>query len=122
MLRQDTITALATPFGMSGIGIIRISGPEALGILHAEFFNHPVNNCSWKSHHLYHGDIVSADGKTILDEVLISFMRKPRSFTGEDIIEINCHGNPLIIGSILTQLQELGCSLARPGEFSQRAF
>ena len=121
MLRQDTITAPATPFGMSGIGVIRISGPEALEIAR-RIFQPSHKNCSWKSHHLYHGDITSADGKTILDEVLISFMRKPGSFTGEDVIEINCHGNPLIIGSILTQLQELGCRLARPGEFSQRAF
>jgi tRNA modification GTPase len=121
VIRQDTITALATPFGMSGIAVIRISGPEALGIAR-RIFKPSCNNCTWESHHLYHGDIVSADGKTILDEVLISFMRKPHSFTGEDIIEINCHGNPLIIESILTQLQELGCRLARPGEFSQRAF
>jgi tRNA modification GTPase len=121
VLRQDTIAALATPFGMSGIGVIRISGPKALGIAR-RIFQPSSNNCSWESHHLYHGDIVSADGQTILDEVLISFMHKPRSFTGEDIIEINCHGNPLIVGSILTQLQELGCRLARPGEFSQRAF
>jgi tRNA modification GTPase len=121
VLRQDTIAAPATPFGMSGIGVIRISGPEALEIAR-RIFQPSRKNCSWKSHHLYRGDITSADGKTILDEVLISFMREPHSFTGEDVIEINCHGNPLIIGSILTQLQELGCRLARPGEFSQRAF
>lgn len=121
VLRQDTIAALATPFGMSGIGIIRISGPEALEIV-TRIFQPSRENCLWESHHLYHGDIIFLDSKTILDEVLISFMRKPNSFTGEDIIEINCHGNPLIIGSILTQLQELGCRLARPGEFSERAF
>ena len=121
MLRQNTIAALATPFGMSGIGVIRISGPEVLEIAR-RIFQPSRKNCSWESHHLYHGDIVSADGKTIIDEVLISFMREPNSFTGEDIIEINCHGNPLIIGSILTQLQELGCRMARPGEFSERAF
>jgi tRNA modification GTPase len=121
VLRQDTIAAAATPFGVSGIGIIRISGPEALAIARRIF--QPSNgNCPWESHHLYHGDIVSADGQTILDEVLISCMRQPRSFTGEDVIEINCHGNPLIIGAILTRLQELGCRLARPGEFSERAF
>ena len=121
MLRQDTITATATPFGMSGIGIIRISGPEALEIAR-RIFQPSSGKCAWKSHHLYHGDIISADGKTILDEVLISFMRKPRSFTGEDTVEINCHGNPHIIQSILIQLQELGCRMARPGEFSERAF
>lgn len=121
MLLQDTIAALATPFGLSGIGIIRISGPEALEI--ARLIFQPSNgSCPWKSHHLYHGDIVSADGKTILDEGLISYMRKPHSFTGEDVIEINCHGNPIVIQSILSQLQELGCRLARHGEFSQRAF
>jgi tRNA modification GTPase len=106
---------------MAGVGIIRISGPEALEIARRIF--QPVHvNCPWETHHLYHGDITSADGNIILDEVLISFMRKPHSFTGEDIIEINCHGSPLIIRSILTQLLELGCRLARPGEFSQRAF
>ena len=121
MLHQDTIAAIATPFGMAGVGIIRISGLEALKIAR-RIFQPAHANCPWETHHLYHGDITSADGNTILDEVLISFMRKPHSFTGEDIIEINCHGSPLIIGSILTQLLELGCRLARPGEFSQRAF
>ena len=121
MLSQDTIAAIATPFGMAGVGIIRISGPEALKIAR-RIFQPAHADCPWETHHLYHGDILSADGNTILDEVLISFMRKPHSFTGEDIIEINCHGSPLIIQSILTQLLELGCRLARPGEFSQRAF
>lgn len=121
MLDRDTIAALATPFGMAGVGIIRISGPDALGIARRIF--QPVHGtCPWETHHLYHGDILSADGKTILDEVLISFMRAPHSFTGEDIIEINCHGNPFIIQSILLQLNELGCRPARPGEFSHRAF
>ena len=121
MLRQDTIAAIATPFGMAGVGIIRISGPEALKFAR-RIFQPAHANCPWETHHLYHGDILFADGNTILDEVLISFMRQPHSFTGEDIIEINCHGSPLIIQSILTQLLELGCRLARPGEFSQRAF
>ena len=121
MLRQDTIAAVATPFGMAGVGIIRISGPEALKFAR-RIFQPAHANCPWETHHLYHGDIISADDKTILDEVLISFMRKPHSFTGEDVIEINCHGSPLIIQSILTQLLGLGCRLAQPGEFSQRAF
>lgn len=121
MLRQDTIAAIATPFGMAGVGIIRISGPKALKFAR-RIFQSAHANCLWETHHLYHGDIISADDKTILDEVLISFMRKPHSFTGEDVIEINCHGSPLIIQSILTQLLGLGCRLARPGEFSERAF
>ena len=121
MFRQDTIAATATPFGMSGIGIIRMSGPEAL-VIARRIFRPSSGKCKWQSHQLYHGDIVSADARTILDEVLISYMQSPRSFTGEDVVEINCHGNPFIIESILTQLQEMGCRMARPGEFSERAF
>ncbi len=121
MLRQDTIAATATPFGMSGIGIIRMSGPEAFAIAR-RIFRPSSGNCKWQSHQLYHGDVVAADGSTILDEVLITCMQSPRSFTGEDVVEINCHGNPFIIEAILTQLQEMGCRMARPGEFSERAF
>ena len=121
MLRQDTIAAIATPLGAAGIGIIRISGPHAHEIA-CRIFKPAQKKCLWESHFLYHGDIVSADGKTILDEVLISFMRKPHSFTGEDVIEINCHGSPLIMQTILEQLVNLGCRLADAGEFSQRAF
>ena len=121
MLRQDTIAAIATPVGAGGIGIIRISGPRALEIAR-RVFKPNKNNCPWESHVLYHGDIVSADGKTALDEVLISFMRGPNSFTGEDVIEINCHGSAVIMQKILSELVSLGCRLAGPGEFSQRAF
>ncbi len=121
MLCQDTIAAMATPLGTAGVGIIRVSGPEAHEIAR-RIFKPTAKNCPWESHFLYHGDIVSTDGKTILDEVLISYMRQPHSFTGEDVIEINCHGSPLIMQTILTQLVELGCRLAKPGEFSERAF
>ena len=121
MLCQDTIAAIATPLGTAGVGIIRVSGPKAHEIAR-RIFKPTAKNCPWESHFLYHGDIFSADGKTILDEVLMSYMRQPHSFTGEDVIEINCHGSPLIMQTILTQLVELGCRLAKPGEFSQRAF
>jgi tRNA modification GTPase len=121
VLRQDTIAAIATPVGTGGIGIIRISGPRALEIAH-RVFKPSKNNYSWESHVLYHGDIISADGKTTLDEVLISFMREPNSFTGEDVIEINCHGSAVIMQKIISELVSLGCRLAGPGEFSQRAF
>lgn len=121
MLRQDTITAIATPCGVGGIGIIRISGPRALEIAR-RVFKSSSKTCPWESHFLYHGDIVSADGQTTLDEVLVSFMRKPKSFTGEDVVEINCHGSPVIMQQILALLINLGCRPAEPGEFSQRAF
>ncbi len=121
MLRHDTIAAIATPPGTGGVGIIRISGPAA-GKIARQIFLPKQTNCSWKSHHLYYGDIISADEKTILDEVLIALMRGPHSFTGEDVLEINCHGSPIIVQDILSELVQLGCRLARPGEFSQRAF
>ena len=117
----DTIAAIATPPGTAGLGIIRISGPMTpeLGRL---LFRPAHPNCTWQSHHTYHGDIVTADGTTILDEVLVTLMRKPRSFTGEDVLEISCHGNPLILQTILEQLMTLGCRPARPGEFTERAY
>ncbi|HON58363.1 MAG TPA: tRNA uridine-5-carboxymethylaminomethyl(34) synthesis GTPase MnmE [Smithella sp.] len=121
MLRQDTIASLITPWGVSGVGIIRISGPESLAIAR-RIFRPSSGGCSWKSHHLYHGDILSLDGNAVLDEALIAFMPHPHSFTGEDVIEINCHGNPLILQSVLDLLLQLGCRMARPGEFSERAF
>ena len=121
MLLQDTITAIATPFGTAGVGIIRVSGAQSLEIAH-RIFQPALINCPWETHHLYHGDIISADGKTILDEALVSFMKSPHSFTGEDVLEINCHGSTLIMKTILEELIALGCRLAGPGEFSQRAF
>ena len=121
MYNPDTIAAIATPLGTGGVGIIRVSGPHARDIAR-RIFQPAQKNCSWESHHLYHGDLLAADGKTILDEVLISLMHKPHSFTGEDVLEINCHGSPLIMQTILAQLVEMGCRLAAPGEFTQRAF
>ncbi len=121
MLLSDTITAIATPFGTAGVGIIRVSGPKVLEIAR-RIFQPASANCHFETHRLYHGDIISSDGKTIIDEVLISFMKRPHSFTGEDVLEINCHGNQLIMKNILEELVTLGCRLARPGEFSQRAF
>lgn len=121
MTQTDTIAAIATPLGTAGVGLIRVSGPLAPEL--AERIFRPAHpNCAWQSHHCYHGDIVSSDGKTVLDEVLATLMRNPHSFTGEDVLEISCHGNPLILQTILEQLLELGCRSARPGEFSERAF
>jgi len=121
MTQTDTITAIATPLGTAGLGIIRVSGPMA-SEMGQHLFRPHHKNCTWQSHHLYHGDIVAADGATLLDEVLVTLMRKPHSFTGEDVLEISCHGNPLILQTILEQLIILGCRPARPGEFSERAY
>lgn len=119
--KTETIAAIATPLGTAGVGLIRVSGPLAPELA-LRLFRPAHPNCVWQSHRCYHGDIVAADGKTVLDEVLATLMRRPHSFTGEDVLEISCHGNPLILQTILEQLLELGCRPARPGEFSERAF
>lgn len=121
LTETDTIAAIATPLGAAGLGIIRISGPLSPE-LGRRLFRPAHPNCQWQSHHAYHGDIVAADGKTLLDEALVTLMRGPRSFTGEDVLEISCHGNPLILQTILEQCFLLGCRSAKPGEFTQRAF
>jgi len=121
MTDSDTIAAIATPPGQAGIGVIRISGSLAPDVARA-LFRPSSPNCTWQSHHAYHGDILTVDGQTVLDEALATLMRKPHSFTGEDVLELSCHGNPLILHTILEQLTRLGCRLAGPGEFSRRAF
>ena len=121
MTHTDTIAAIATPHGTASTGLIRVSGPEA-GELAKQLFRPSRPGCEWLSHHLYHGDLLAGDGITLLDEALVTLMRGPHSFTGEDVLEISCHGNPLILKSILERLMELGCRPARPGEFTQRAF
>ncbi len=120
MRSPDTIAAITTPSGTGGVGIIRISGP-AVNKIARQIFQPKRTSCSWKSHHLYHGDIISNDGR-VLDEVLVALMPGPHSFTGEDVMEINCHGSPVIMQAVLSQLMQSGCRPARPGEFSQRAF
>jgi len=117
----DTIAALATPFGYGSVGIIRLSGPKSSEIAH-RIFRSSRNIDSFQSHKLYHGDIVSPETGHVIDEVLICFMRAPHSYTGEDTVEINCHGGPLIIKTILNTVTKLGARFAEPGEFTKRAF
>lgn len=123
MHNHDTIAAIATPSGTGGVGIIRVSGSAAESIAR-RIFRPSKTNCSWESHRLYHGDIIASasDSQTAIDEVLVALMRAPHSFTGEDVLEINCHGSPVIMQAILSELMRLGCRPAKPGEFSQRAF
>ena len=121
MESNDTIAALATPFGYSGIGIIRISGPQAREIM-GIIFRPSQNTTSFHSHTLYHGNILSPETGRVIDEALLCLMEKPHSYTGEDVVEINCHGGPLIIQTILKTLFFLGVRLADPGEFTKRAF
>ena len=121
LLLDDTICALATPVGEGGIGIIKISGPDALTIA-KKLFRHTPPLEHFISHHLYYGTIVDPKTETVLDEVLLSFMKAPRTYTREDVVEINCHGGPVVYKKILELVIKAGARLAEPGEFTRRAF
>ena len=118
---EDTIAAIATPPGVGGIGIIRVSGPKATDIARL-LFKSSKGDDAYKSHHLYHGDIISPETGTVIDEVLVALMMKPHSYTGEDVLEINCHGGYVILQSVLSEVVKAGARLAEPGEFTRRAF
>jgi tRNA modification GTPase len=120
-MTDDTIAAIATPVGMGGIGIIKISGEKALDIATRVF--RPRNAAPpLKSHFLYYGEIFDPHKKCAVDEVLLSFMAKPRSYTREDVVEINCHGGYLALQETLALVLKAGARLAEPGEFTKRAF
>ncbi|MGA3083850.1 MAG: tRNA uridine-5-carboxymethylaminomethyl(34) synthesis GTPase MnmE [Thermodesulfobacteriota bacterium] len=121
MSDQDTIAAISTPVGIGGIGIIRISGSRAMAIAQTLF---PAAS-SWDaipSHHLTLGNIVDPTRGTIVDQVLLTYMKAPRTYTREDVIEINCHSGPLVLKKILELVLKEGARLAEPGEFTLRAF
>jgi tRNA modification GTPase len=120
---DDTITAIATPIGDGGLAVIRLSGPQALSIADQCFS--PVGKSRSKpsaalSHTIHFGQVVR-NGVTV-DEVLLSVMRAPRTFTREDVVEISCHGGLLPAKTVLDTLLENGARLAEPGEFTRRAF
>lgn len=118
---EDTITAIATPVGQAGIGIIRISGPESLEIA-KKVFKPKTRHTALKSHRLYMGYVHDPVSGNVIDEVLLSYMAAPNSYTREDVVEINSHSGYTLLFKILTVLTGLGARLARPGEFTQRAF
>jgi tRNA modification GTPase len=116
----DTIAAIATAPGTGGIGIIRISGPEALPLLHTLFVPHKPHS-HFTSHRLYYGTVINRQGR-IFDEALAVFMRAPHTYTREDVVELQCHGSYLVLQDILRTVLELGARPAEPGEFTRRAF
>ena len=121
-MEHDTIAAIATALGNSGINVIRISGDEALDIALDIFVNknnEKVKN--FKNRYLTYGMIVDRNGK-VIDEVLVSFMKKPNTFTREDVVEINCHGGILSAKKILDLIMTYNCRMAEKGEFTKRAF
>lgn len=121
MFFEDTIAAIATPPGEGGIGIVRISGSKALDIAKEVFVFGSKKNQTFKDRYLHYGKVVDEEGN-IIDEVLLAYMKGPRSYTAEDVVEIHCHGGIIPITSILKEVIKKGARLAEPGEFTKRAF
>lgn len=115
---DDTIVALATAPGIGAIGVIRVSGPQAFEVIGGMF---PSKNLLTQPSHTLHVGLLK-DGDYVLDEVVLSLYRSPKSYTGEDVIEISCHGSPFIQEKIIQAIAARGVRLAKPGEFTQRAF
>ena len=122
-MSRDTIVAIATALSNSGIGIIRVSGDEAVSIVNEIYRDKSglKTMSTMKSHTIHYGFIVDEKGDTV-DEVMISYMKGPKSFTAEDTVEINCHGGVLLLNRILELVIKSGARLAEPGEFTKRAF
>ena len=115
---DDTIVALATAQGVSAIGVIRISGTNAIGIINELF---PSKDLTKQASHTIHVGMMKHK-EELLDEVVISLFKNPKSYTGEDTIEIGCHGSPFIQEKIIQAIVSKGARMAKPGEFTQRAF
>src|SRR5258708_39539763 len=115
---DDTIVALATPPGIGAIGVIRLSGKKSLSIIQGLL---PSKNLLEASSHTLHVGMLMEDGNP-LDEVVVGLFKNPRSYTGEDVVEISTHGSPYVQEQILQALVRKGARLARAGEFTQRAF
>ena len=118
---QDTIAAISTATGEGGIGIVRLSGKESLAIANKIFISLDKKKpTDFKSYSMHYGKIV--DHHKIIDEVILTVMRGPKSYTRQDVVEINCHGGRLSLCRILDLTLKQGCRLASPGEFTKRAF
>lgn len=115
---EDTIAAISTALGVGAISIIRVSGSEAINIVNKVFKG--KNLLEQKSHTITYGHIV--EDNNVIDEVLVSIMKSPKTFTKEDVVEINCHGGIATTNKVLELLLLNGCRLAEPGEFTKRAF
>ena len=118
----DTIAAVATPPGEGGIGIIRVSGPQAFPIAERIFRRARASQHPLASHRLYFGTIRDPETGEVLDRALLLTFRAPHSYTGEDVVEFSCHGSPLLLRRVLQLIWREGARPAQPGEFTQRAF
>jgi tRNA modification GTPase len=122
MYQKDTIVALATPHGLGAIAVVRLSGAQAIAIVNECFYNKKNKQVlsTKKTHTLSFGNIKNNDDD--IDEVVVGLYRGPQSYTGEDIVEISCHGSPYIQEQIIKLCLNLGARMANPGEFTLRAF
>ncbi|SEO40616.1 tRNA modification GTPase trmE [Amphibacillus marinus] len=116
----DTIAAISTPLGEGAIAIVRLSGDDAVNIA-AQIFK-GQNLTEVKSHTIHYGKIIDPESDELLEEVMVSVMRAPKTFTRQDVIEINCHGGLASVNRLLELVLHLGARLAEPGEFTKRAF
>lgn len=121
-LEFDTIAAISTPPGEGAISIVRLSGDQALTIANKVYQSDNKQLLDVPSHTIHYGHIVDPKSEQLVDEVMVSVMRAPRTFTREDVVEINCHGGIVVVNQILQLLLREGARLAEPGEFTKRAF
>ncbi len=120
MYIRDTIAAISTPFGEGGIGIVRVSGDRAKEIAERIFIR--KKSGGMKSHRFYYGEIIDPEDGSVLDEAMAVLMQAPRSYTREDVVEIQCHGGYVLVSRLLELVLRHGARLAEPGEFTKRAF
>ncbi|MGM0680741.1 MAG: tRNA uridine-5-carboxymethylaminomethyl(34) synthesis GTPase MnmE [Thermodesulfobacteriota bacterium] len=118
---DSTIAAIATPPGPGGIGVIRVSGRDAFRVLSALFFRKNSGGL-FQSHKLYYGWLLSREQDRLIDEVLVVYMKAPKTYTREDVVEIHCHSSFPVMEDILAEVLNCGARLAEPGEFTKRAF
>jgi len=118
---DDTIAAISTPLGEGGIGVVRLSGRDSIGIAD-RIFRGEKNLRQLPSHRVNYGEIIDPRTGEVVDEVLVAVFRSPRSYTAEDMVEISCHGGGLVLRKVLEQALKCGARLAEPGEFTLRAF
>ncbi|MDD5634960.1 MAG: tRNA uridine-5-carboxymethylaminomethyl(34) synthesis GTPase MnmE, partial [Candidatus Omnitrophica bacterium] len=120
---NDTIAAISTPVGEGGIGIVRLSGENAFSIADKIFYSPSGKKISSSpTHTVHYGFIKDPVSKEKIDEVLLTIMRSPKTYTAEDVVEVNCHGGRAPLKSVLKLCLAHGARLAEPGEFTKRAF
>ena len=120
-MENDTIAAISTPVGEGGIAVIRVSGPEAVEVVD-RVYKGKRSLTEVDTHTVHYGHILHPETKEVLDEVLVTVMRAPRTFTREDVVEVSCHGGVVPVQKVLEALLTAGARLAEPGEFTKRAF